>query len=718
MTTEKTLQVSIFRGFTKPTGNVSLLEKLHEIAEGKYIVSVEKLRKLQRNGKDEEATRVKKQLQSSTLSATYSEKRKAEGITGYNDVLILDFDKLSDEKLIRCRKIIESTLTTLFCCKSPSGNGLKVGVYYNMREIAQLRAELFSRPEITTTELEDFHKRTFEHCRAYYEELCQVKIDASGSDIGRLCFVSYDPDIYINEQAIKALHQPQLNIVVLPTTPKKIPVIRKSARNNVPKDLSGDDTIDLSEITPHIQMEFQRCINNLQRKMKYEPGNRDTYIYTLGHNCYCKGIPEEQTALLAQHRYGGSPDINIPQIIANAYQYTNQTDKREEEKKKPVAVKLVEFLEKTVEARRNVVLEQLEIRHKTNDPQPEPFRLIRKEDYNTIYLDAQYAGISCQPHIVRTVVNSRFATEFHPFEAYFYSLPPWDTQTDHIDNLAQTLQTTNQDFWRNCFKRWLVGLVACALDDDKENQLALVIKGAQGKGKSSWIRRLLPTDLKHYYRNGTLNPKDKDHMLFLSQRLIINLEEFEGMKKDDVAELKRLIAQEAITERKAWGEEAGYYVRRASFIASTNEPRFLEDITGTRRFPTVTAEEIDYKTPIDHTGVYSQALHLWRNGFRYWYEEQEFAELNANNMQYIIASQEEELFYVYFRKPLPRDYTIKWLSASKILSHLVIWGKILSNKQTQRTLIKILERDNFQKRITENNIIEYEVSPIVEDSNS
>lgn len=88
-------------------------------------------------------------------------------------------------------------------------------------------------------------------------------------------------------------------------------------------------------------------------------------------------------------------------------------------------------------------------------------------------------------------------------------------------------------------------MVACALDDKIENQLAIIMKGEQGKGKSSWIRHLLPPELSKYYRNGMINPENKDHMLFLSQCLLINLEEFE-----------------AWTGQEAFGTENAYRTRQ------------------------------------------------------------------------------------------------------------------------------------------------------------
>ena len=297
-----------------------------------------------------------------------------------------------------------------------------------------------------------------------------------------------------------------------------------------------------------------------------------------------------------------------------------------------------------------------------------------------------------------------------PFEEYFYGLKPHDGKTDYIAQLAATIKTTNQPFWEDCLKRWLVGMVACALDDNVENQLAIIMKGEQGKGKSSWIRHLLPPELSKYYRNGMINPDNKDHMLFLSQCLLINLEEFEGMTGRNISELKRLIVQDVVTERRPFDTDANSYIRHCSFIASTNEPRFLKDPGGAfRRYPTVTVEEIDFHTPVNHAGIYSQALYLWKSGFHYWYENDEITTLNEVNREYSLASIEEELLYVYFRKPKADDFEVKWMPVSAILVLISMNGKIQMNDRNQKSLVQILERDKFRKRISENKIYEYEV---------
>ena len=708
-TTGKEIFISTFCGFSKNAGDCLLSEKLQEISSLVNEKIIEKIRALTRYGKKEEAARVKRQLTGSTLSATYKERRVPEMIDIYNDLQMMDLDGVPENSMERCKKLIMKSPHTLFCFTSPSGNGLKIGVYMQDTLSCRLREELLQRKEIGYEELEQYHKQMFGYAKDYYEELCGVEVDASGSDIGRLFFTSYDPEIYICEKALKRVVIP--DITILPPKPVEK---KKSSRQWLKEEMPGDASVDCTQIGQGIQMEFQSCVRSLQRQKTYEPGNRDNFIYALGNKCYRKDLPVAAVAALAAKQFG-APDLDISRIINNAYNYTSRTDKQEEEKKKPLAVKIIEYLTEHYQIRRNTVLGQLEFKEivkktKKTKAQAVPFVIMRKEDYNSIFYDLLMNGMSCQLNTVKSLVNSRYAKNYNPYEEYFYGLRKYDGQTDYIARLAATVKTTNQPFWEDCLKRWLVGLVACALEDTKVNQLAIIMRGEQGKGKSTWIHHLLPPQLGRYYRNGMLNPDNKDHMLFLSQCLIINLEEFEGMRNDNIAALKRLITQESVTERKPFDTDADLYIRRCSFIASTNEPRFLKDAGGEfRRFPTVTVLEMDYQTPVDYAGIYSQALQLWREGFHYWYEKEEINRLNELNREYSLASIEEELLYVYFRKPEPKDLEIKWMPVSAILTLISMNGRGQMNDRNQRNLVQVLERDGFRKRSSANRIYEYEV---------
>ncbi len=173
--------VSIFQNFNEVVQNQKIIEVLHDIKTGKYINVITYLRKSLAENKMEAYERAKKSLPAFTPSATFKGGRKPEYLTAYNPLLVLDIDKLSKEQLQKAKALAKEEPYTFSCFTSPSGNGLKILVKVNSSQ--------------------ENHKEAFLILQKYYEELLQLPIDKSGKDITRLCFVSYDTDLYLNENA-------------------------------------------------------------------------------------------------------------------------------------------------------------------------------------------------------------------------------------------------------------------------------------------------------------------------------------------------------------------------------------------------------------------------------------------------------------------------------------------------------------------------------------
>ena len=283
----------------------------------------------------------------------------------------------------------------------------------------------------------------------------------------------------------------------------------------------------------------------------------------------------------------------------------------------------------------------------------------------------------------------------------------WDGKTDHIARLASLVKTSDPDFWLDALRHWLVGMVACALEDSVQNQLFLLLYSKQGKGKSFFIRNLLPPPLRKYVRNGMIDFRNKDHALALSYNILINLEEFDGVSPEQLSELKHIIGQDNMQERKAFDAQAYNFVRRASFIGSTNNPHCLPDIGENRRILFNTLLEIDYHTPVNHQGIYAQAYALYRQGFQYWYENQEITFLNNRNEAFRQKDPLEENLFFYFRAARPNDIQAKWYPASQLLSILSMNGRTQANAQMKQMLVTVLENNHFHSRKTSNNITEY-----------
>ena len=96
----------------------------------------------------------------------------------HSGIICLDFDKLGEEMTKFYSKLINDKYTySLFV--SPSGNGLKV---------------LVKIPKV----IED-HKLHFKALEKYYG--ATGKFDPSSVNPARICYISYDPNIYINEES-------------------------------------------------------------------------------------------------------------------------------------------------------------------------------------------------------------------------------------------------------------------------------------------------------------------------------------------------------------------------------------------------------------------------------------------------------------------------------------------------------------------------------------
>ena len=99
--------------------------------------------------------------------------------------------------------------------------------------------------------------------------------------------------------------------------------------------------------------------------------------------------------------------------------------------------------------------------------------------------------------------------------------------------------------------------------------------------------------------------------------------------------------------------------------------KFLTDHTGNRRFLTFEVESIVPPQTYDYgyEGVYAQAYALWRQGFRYWFNEEENAEINRCNTEFEAPNKEWELINKYYRRPLQSE-ECKFLTATDILERI------------------------------------------------
>lgn len=290
------------------------------------------------------------------------------------------------------------------------------------------------------------------------------------------------------------------------------------------------------------------------------------------------------------------------------------------------------------------------------------------------------------------VESEEVSPDYDPFSEYFEHLEPWDEKTDYVEQIASTIKTNDNEHFKSTLMRFLVGTLDCLLEEDNVNDVCLVFQSGQGIGKSRWMRSLLPKKFqKEYLYEGEVDTKNKDHTIYLSQYWFMHLDELEAVQANKIGALKSYITRQRISERKAYGRYKARYIRRASFLGSVNDDKFLSDITGNRRWLIFRTLSINYEHTVNIDGLWAQIFHLWKNGFKHWFDIDEIKIINKINEQYRQMSFEEEMLVLYYE--FYKDESKgEFMSAAEVLQSFNTLMPTIANKMTSRGIGKALTK--------------------------
>lgn len=319
------------------------------------------------------------------------------------------------------------------------------------------------------------------------------------------------------------------------------------------------------------------------------------------------------------------------------------------------------------------------------------------------------------------VESESISKDYDPFLEYFETLKKWDGKTDYIKQLSKTVSVANAkpEKFQECLKKFLVGAIDCLIEEDSVNDVCLVFQSGQGVGKTRWMRKLLPERFRsEYLYEGNIDTRNKDHVMYLSQYWFIHLDELEALKGNEISAIKSYITRQRISLRKAYGRYKSNLIRRASFVGSVNDDKFLTDITGNRRWLVFTVKNMDYEHHIDIDGLWSQVYHYWQDGFRYWFDTEEIKDINQMNEEFRAMSVEEEALLQLFEFP-ESDEKGDWFSSTDVVIEISKIRPILANKLASNRMGKALSRHVKSKK-TSNGVQKYflKQKPMEQESSS
>ena len=286
------------------------------------------------------------------------------------------------------------------------------------------------------------------------------------------------------------------------------------------------------------------------------------------------------------------------------------------------------------------------------------FRPLTKAALNSIVIRAKREQIlekGSPKTEITEYVESEEVPEYNPVQAFLTNLPEWDGQ-NHIAKVFSRIPGISSE-QLNYLTIWLRSTVAHwkQMDMLHGNECVPTFIGNQGCGKTTFVRRLLPPELREYYMDN-LNLANKfDKEMALTNNLIVNLDELEAISASQHAKLKQTLSVSKVNGRPIFGRTQEDRPRFASFVATTNNPHPLTDPTGSRRYICIQIPDgqlVNNEGEIDYGQLYAQVVYeLQELKAPYWFSNDEVARIQQLNQEFMEQKDLGEMFVACFRQP-------------------------------------------------------------------
>ena len=572
-------------------------------------------------------------------------------VKGFTGFIMVDIDGIPPERFAAILTLVKEDIHSFLVYITISGCGIRV----------------ISHVEGGVTKAN--YRMVWEWVNDHYARLCGVEIDGQCKNATRMSVLCHDPEALLRPEAssfhtsgMKPREKPKRGTAVTVTAERAYKIIRA-------------------------QLE--------EEGIAYAPGSYNDYVSRCFYHTNRCGVPQADAEAWALRTFPDYPREQLLPIIKSCYSLTMEFNtvplprsvrKKEKENdsshKKATVEEMEEFINSYMKFRMNMLTHQIETQliadAYTDRPEASACHWQRLTHHieNSLWCAMQHHGMAVNLNELHTLLGSDFVKEYHPLKEYLDGLPPWDGETDYIGRLAAMVHVKEsphsplqQDKSRerndlsetpvrfaDILKRWMVSMIAAALDETVVNQVILTLIGRQGSYKTSFMQHILPPVLSEYYTTKSNSSRmTKDDLFTMTENLVINLEEIDTMPPSELNQLKAMVTQRYVDERRAYGRNKVHLPHVASFVATGNNLQFLTDDTGNRRWLPFEVEDIDspWEADIPYEGIYSQTYALYQDvNFRYWFTDKEIQQLRGHVQQFEVPRPEYELILTYYRKPV------------------------------------------------------------------
>ena len=664
------MKVSIFQNMTSKTPLPGLLEGVADL-----IRSDKKMATFTQSYRQTGSKTFKRECPLFAVACLFEGGKGKEQITGLTGLSLVDFDHIvpstasspeeTAKALAEMKQKIIADPHTLMCYTTISGNGFRVIFKYELPETDEFLVNADNLDKIIS-----YYQSAFYCGNTHYEKLLNAKTDIQCKNITRLSGLAHDPDMFL---------RPESEAVAFTTEEIATAVTAYAKQSKEDKQISRIQTYFDTLVAPQLAKEG----------IVFQSGSHNEYVMRVGYLLVKRRISMKEALRWAMQRFGADyPDTR--QVITSCYnsagtRESSSSEKRRDNSNSATVEEIQSFLESHIKLRYNEITFRVECCVPTDSKKgtdKEEWQPISDRKVNSLWV-----AMSKQKRVNKqdmySIIESEYVPSYNPFVSYLESLPQWhEGDHDYIADLAATVKIKEEQeqiespqadsslftlrsslpslfTFRFSLKKWLVAMVAAWISPDVVNNVILVLIGEQGAYKTTWFNYLLPPQLKHYFYTKTnANRMSKDDLLTLTQYALVCCEELDTMRPAELNQLKATVTMTSIDERAAYAHYHEHRKHIASFCGTGNNPHFLSDPTGNRRWLPFEVESI--VSPRDHPfpyeGIYSQALALYKSGFQYWFTKEEIMQLNSHNRKFEAPHLEQELVDLFFRKPLDNEH--------------------------------------------------------------
>jgi hypothetical protein len=230
---------------------------------------------------------------------------------------------------------------------------------------------------------------------------------------------------------------------------------------------------------------------------------------------------------------------------------------------------------------------------------------------------------------------------FSPVASYLNSLSA--ENPEYIDEyIRKTLFITNP-LQIKMIRKKLIATCALGIAGEKvptKDDTALILKGPQGIGKSTFLKILASPEL---FCDNIYNFLDKDERIKAHKYWIIEWQELETfLGRRETSLVKSILSTQEDHLRKPYARVDERMVRHFSIWGTTNQNEFLSDNTGNRRYRIINVnQKIDLEyARINRDKLWAAVKAAYVSGEKWWFDSQEESEIENENFQYTIKDRD------------------------------------------------------------------------------